>query len=176
MEAGEERKKLQGHLPWIPTTPLKPILPRPVPIYIPREENQLGSHVNGVFACFESTAGADINGRPYFRSAPSAAVPHPAGDNARTRVKISFENGSSSSNGFAELLAQANTPPVHTNATTYNDYLMNQFVPTWNSEFNRAYTLLSQSHLSRELPLINTIDDNNQDPYGKRNKLVFFFF
>ncbi|KAE9621774.1 putative DNA glycosylase, helix-turn-helix, base-excision DNA repair, demeter [Lupinus albus] len=158
MEVGEDGKKLQREIPWVPQTPLKPILSKPVPIYTSREENQDGSYFNASFSCFE----AEINGRshPLPESVPEP-VANVAGDNDRTRVKISFDNtngsGSGSSNGFSEVLG----------STRYHEFLMNEFGSSsnFNSQFNPMYMLLPQNHFSQELPLINTIN-NNQDPQG----------
>ncbi|CAL0310503.1 unnamed protein product [Lupinus luteus] len=151
MEVGENGKNLQREIPWVPQTPLKPILSKPVPIYTSREENEGGSHFNGSFSSFE----AEINGGSYPLPEPAANI---AGENDRTRVKISFDNNgsSSSNNGFSELLG----------STRYHEFLMNQFgCSSFNSEFNPMYMMLGQNHFSQELPLINTIN-NNQDPQG----------
>ncbi|TKY62039.1 ROS1 protein [Spatholobus suberectus] len=162
MEVGEtERKKLQEQVPWVPTTPLKPILPRPVPIWTPGEGNQLCFRSSGISACFESSAGVEINNGSHHRSEPAAF----AHDNSKTRVQISFDDISSSSNGISELLSQADTPSAYSNAT--HDGFLNQFVPTFNSRFNPTYKLLSHHHHpSPEQPFVNTIHDNYQDLQG----------
>lgn len=164
MEFGETDKvKLQVQIPWIPTTPSKSILP----ICTSGEPKQLSPHFNGEFACFDSSASTELNISPHHRPPPAAAVTNIAHDNARTRVQISFDNISSSSNGIAELLAQANAPSAYYNAT--HGFWRDQFVPSLSSQFNQNYALLSHHHLSREQPLINTIYDNYQDPQGKGN-------
>lgn len=50
-----DKKEGQLDVPWIPTTPVKPVVPKPAPICTPGEGNQLIHHhnENGVFACFE---------------------------------------------------------------------------------------------------------------------------
>ncbi|KAK7244971.1 hypothetical protein RIF29_39800 [Crotalaria pallida] len=160
MEVREGGKKLQGEVPWVPQTPLKPILPKPVPIYTPGQGDL-------TFSCFE----AEINGRPQPWPEPLAPATNIAGgDNDRTRVKISFDNGSSSSNnGFAELLAQGDAPHhVHSYATRqHHEFFMNQFGAALNTQLNPMYMFLGPNHhYTPELPLINTIDDDNRDPQG----------
>ncbi|XP_027349193.1 protein ROS1 [Abrus precatorius] len=162
MEVGEaDREKLQVQVPWIPTTPLKPILPRPGPILVHGEGNQLGSHSNEVPACWESSACAEIRGRLHYRSEPPAE----AYDKAESCVRKSFGHISSPSNGIAELLAQADAPSTYSIAT-HDVCLKNQFIPTFKTQFNPTYALHSHHHLSRGQPVINTIHDKYQDVQG----------
>ncbi|KAK7284922.1 hypothetical protein RJT34_19676 [Clitoria ternatea] len=164
MENGDtDRTKVQGQVPWIPTTPLKPILQRPVPIWAPGQGNQLVSHFNGTPTCFEPSTGAGINN---CRSEPVAA----AHENAKTRVQISFDNISSSSNGIAELLAQAHAPSAY----SHENFFENQFVPTFSSQCDSTYALPGHPHLSYDQPLINTIYDKYQDHQGTSSYWAYY--
>ncbi|KAH1258728.1 Protein ROS1 [Glycine max] len=164
MEVGEtERNKLQGQVPWVPTTPLMPILPKPGPIWTPMEGNHLYSHSNGLTACFEPSCCAEINNWSHPRSEPVVL----AYGNAKTRVPISFDEIPSSSNGIAELLTQGDAPSAYSNATHAGFF--NQFAHAFNAQFNPhpTYALLShQYHLSREEPFVNTVHDQFQDLQG----------
>ena len=161
-----DRKKVQAQVPWIPTTPLKPIPHKPVPICTPAQRIHLGSHSNGVPACYESSASAEINNRQHFWPTHEAAVTNVASDSATTRVRLNFDNMSSSSNGFAQLLALADAASAHSDVT-HDGFLKNQFVPTLNSQFKPTYTLLGHRHASCEQTLFNGIQDNYRDPQGK---------
>ncbi|KAJ7971492.1 Transcriptional activator DEMETER-like protein [Quillaja saponaria] len=109
---GESKEKLQPQVSWIPTTPIRPILPKSVPIYIPEQGNLLNQTTclgssgsssstqncctNGIAAC---TAGsspcAEINTTG--ASSTQANITNPPLDMAR------WKNVS-----FADLLALAN--------------------------------------------------------------------
>ncbi|KAK7337185.1 hypothetical protein VNO77_17747 [Canavalia gladiata] len=164
METEEtDPKKLQVQVSWIPTTPLNPILPRPVPIWTPRDGNhyQLGSRSNGVHACLECSSDENINRRLHCRSEQGTA----AHDRDKTRLSISFDDIPCPGNSFAELLAHSDTPLIYTDAT-HDPFLENQFVPTFNTLFNPP-------HLSGEQPLISTIHNQCQDLHGKGNPFRF---
>jgi len=167
-----EKKEVNSQIPWLPTTPYKPIAQRPVPIYTPGERNQLNSHINGEFASFESSSGGGVNNRP-----ESVAVTLNIGhENARTRVPISFDNPGSS-NSFAELLAQAEAPASAAYCTSPYGYLGDQFVPgvlNLNPQFNKSYAFLGQHNIYQQQLFNNFICDNYQDPQGKNNKFWFF--
>lgn len=157
MEVREnERKKLQEQVPWVPSTPLRPILQRPVRIWTPGVGNQLCSYSNGMGACFEPIPGGEINNWAHHWLEPAALV-H---DNAKTRMPISFDDIPSSSSGNAGILTQADAPLPNSQAT--HDGFLNQF---------RTYSLLEQHRqLYREQPFLNTIHDKYQDLQGKGSK------
>ncbi|KAL2345178.1 hypothetical protein Fmac_006463 [Flemingia macrophylla] len=133
----------QGQVPWVPTTPSRPILPTPVPIWTTGQGSQLCSHSNGV----------------------AAEPPALAHGNTRTRVPITFGDISTSSNSIVEFLTRADTSSSYASAT-YDGFL-NQFVPAFNSEFNQAYSLLGHHlHLPCEQPFLNPIHNQYQDLQG----------
>ncbi|XP_050910450.1 transcriptional activator DEMETER isoform X2 [Lathyrus oleraceus] len=156
-----EKKKVNSEVPWIPTTPFKPIAQRPAQICTSGERNQLNSHFNGEFASLESSAGGNVN----HESESVAGTSNIGHDNARTRVQVSFEDVPGPSNSFAELLAQAGAPSAYCNSRY--DFLDNQFVPgVWNSQFDQSYALLGNHNLYQQQPYTNFIHDNYQDPQG----------
>ncbi|XP_061368715.1 protein ROS1A-like [Gastrolobium bilobum] len=136
MEVGEmDRKETQTEVPWIPTTPAKPILPKPVPIYSPGEGNQLDHCANGTVACFEFSPGVEKNRTPHDGSAPAATVANIAGDNSKT-----CDNVSSWSNlSFSELLFLADAASANSNTTLpgNDDGLKNPFIPSINHDNTR---------------------------------------
>ncbi|KAI5395863.1 DNA glycosylase/AP lyase ROS1 [Lathyrus oleraceus] len=101
MEVGEMgRKEPQTEIPWIPTTPVKPILPKSVPICIPVEGNdQTHHHANGAVACSEFSNGLEENRESHHGSVPVATIADIAGDNG----KICEKTGSDNVSGWSDL-------------------------------------------------------------------------
>ncbi|KAK7378748.1 hypothetical protein VNO80_04195 [Phaseolus coccineus] len=157
-----DRRKLQQQPPGlpIPTTPFNPIVPMPVPIWTPEMGNQLYSHFNGIPAGFHLSACPDINNWPFHRSEPAAFAHH----NAQTAAQISFDAFPSSSNGIAELYAQADTPFAYSNVT--NEELLSQFIPPYNLQCNPSYASFDHHQLSLEQPFVSTIHNQYQDLLG----------
>lgn len=176
MEFGEtEKRKVNSEVPWIPTTPFKPIAQRPVQICNTEERNQLNSHLNGEFVSLESSGGGDVNNRSEFVESETGTsnIGH---DNARTRVQVSFDDVPGTSNSFAELLAQAGAPSAYANSRY--SFLENQFVSgVWNSQFDQSYALLGNHNLYQQQQQLysNFIQDNYQEPRGNGIKNWFWF-
>ncbi|MED6217685.1 hypothetical protein PIB30_019994 [Stylosanthes scabra] len=181
MEVREiDRNKVQGEVPWIPNTPLKPILQRPVPIYVPGEGIQMGSHSKEVSTCCESSTSAEIETRQHLWPSHEATVTNIACDRMKLTYDNNFGSGNnsfaellaqatsatsiagyeeilknqfatgSSNNSFAELLAQAASA---TSIVAYEEILRNQFVPNLNTQINPNL-------------FINSAHNNHQDPQG----------
>ncbi|KAI4349021.1 hypothetical protein L6164_009676 [Bauhinia variegata] len=135
MEAGEiVKEEQQKQIPWIPTTPLKPIRSRPVPICGSEERNQLNQtdfleassccnsshdcHASRVSACSESAPGAEINSRLHDWEAPAAAGTNIDDKNSGTYPQLRHNPMSRWANtGCTELLALANAASAHFTAT-----------------------------------------------------------
>lgn len=94
MEVGEmDRKESEIEIPWIPTTPAKPILPKSVPISTPVEGNdQTHHHCNGAVACSEFSNGSEKNRESCHGSVFVATIADIAGDNGKVCEKIDSGN------------------------------------------------------------------------------------
>ncbi|KAK9290642.1 hypothetical protein L1049_008815 [Liquidambar formosana] len=116
--SGQKGNQLQGS--WIPVTPVKPILPRPQPIYADRQLNQLGqanwvgsdafppgfapeNQARRIVACCDSTNYAEVNRGVNHWEAALAAKSQGPSDNAGTNDPI-WNNIP-----FVDLLAQADS-------------------------------------------------------------------
>ncbi|KAI4300416.1 hypothetical protein L6164_033799 [Bauhinia variegata] len=185
MEAGERgREEQQTQIPWIPTTPLKPIQAKPVPICGSGERNQLNqtdflgassccnssddSHANRVSACFET---ADINSRLHDPEAPAAAGTNIAGENSGTCPQM-FRNSMSrwANTGCTELLALAEAASAaHFSAT--HDGVESPFILTSQSQLNRdpaanLSSLVTPHDFSPQQTQTEIIHVNPQEPKG----------
>ncbi|KAK7345415.1 hypothetical protein VNO77_16019 [Canavalia gladiata] len=92
-----DRKEPHVEVPWIPTTPVKPVPPKPVPICTPGEGNHMGPQANGAVACGFSTD-QEKNCRPRDVSVPAATAAHIAGDSGKTCQQTACDAASSYSN------------------------------------------------------------------------------
>ncbi|KAF1860254.1 hypothetical protein Lal_00037592 [Lupinus albus] len=92
-----DQKEPQVEVSWLPTTPAKPILTKPVPICEPEEQNQqLGcKHDNEAVACHEFSAGA----------VPGTTLANSVSGNGKPCVQTASDKFSGWSKlGFSELL------------------------------------------------------------------------
>lgn len=190
MKIGEaSRKELQFEVSWIPTTPVKPNLPRSLPICTTREGNQLNqenclgtssycnSSNDSVVACFESSPSANIRSSQQDQAVPVAAASQVAGDNVGTCEQPSLETLSICKNVcIADLLALADAASAHSNAKhPDNDEVKNPVRTTSNSQFkgdpvaNPTSTLLSHHNLCTDQITNHANYDNPQEPQGKWN-------
>ena len=175
MEDGEmnNKKEPQVEVPWVPTTPVKPILQKPVPIYSPGEGNQLPHHANGAVACPEFTPGTEKNNMPYNGSLPEATMANIAGDNSKTCAETAFDSVPPGFGHltFSQLILLAEAGSVNSNATQPDSNgLKNPFIPSFKSQFNgepvtnTASAVHSHQHLPLQSPIIQ---DSSRDPHGK---------
>ncbi|CAK8571416.1 unnamed protein product [Lathyrus sativus] len=125
MEVGEMgRKEPQTEIPWIPTTPMKPILPKSVPICPPVEgNNQTHHHANGAVACSEFSNGSEKNKESHHGSVSVATIADIAGYNSKICEKTGSHNVScwSDLDGSAKFLF----PPEGASSNSYSKQLGN---------------------------------------------------
>ncbi|XP_019453312.1 PREDICTED: protein ROS1-like isoform X1 [Lupinus angustifolius] len=122
-----DQKEPQVEVSWLPATPAKPILIKPVPICEPEEQNQqLGcKHDNEAVACYEFSAGA----------VPGTTLANSISGNGKTCVQTASDNFSGWSKlGFSELLflTEAGSGMLPDN----HNGLDNPFIPSLMSQFN----------------------------------------
>ncbi|XP_027363218.1 protein ROS1-like [Abrus precatorius] len=127
MEVGEmDRKEPQLEVPWIPTTPVKPGPPKPVPICTTGEG--MGHHANGAVACAEFSLGEEKNCR-----SRDGSVANIAGDNGKTYKQTASDAVSIYGNpGFTEHLFTVVAESANSNVIQQegNDGLKNPFIPS----------------------------------------------
>ena len=193
MEVGEPgSQKQQAEVSWIPTTPAKAILPKPVPIYANGEENHISQsnclgissccisahdlHANSVVACLKSSTCADTNGRQLNWAASAAAVTNIAGGNGGTCLQPSMDAISGTKGvSFGYLLALADAASAAQTGATHpgNNEGTNPFIPASNPQFksnpeaNSPSTLLSPRNPCPEQTQIDLINGNHQEPQGE---------
>lgn len=144
MEVGEMgRKEPQTEIPWIPTTPAKPILPKSVPICIPVEGNdQTHHHANGAVACSEFSNGLEENKESHHGSVPVATIADIAGDNGKICEKTGSDNvsGWSDLGGSAEFMFPTEGASSNSYATQLRNIngLNDLFVPSVICEDSRV--------------------------------------
>ncbi|KAK7392557.1 hypothetical protein VNO78_21000 [Psophocarpus tetragonolobus] len=116
-----DRKEPQIEVPWIPSTPLKPIPLKPAPIYEPGERNQMGHHANGAVACAEFSLDQG-------RISEFGDRPNVDDDGGKTSDTVS----SYSKLGFCEQLIAVEAESRNSSVTQgNNDGLKNQFIPSF---------------------------------------------
>jgi hypothetical protein len=101
MEVEEmERKEVQAEIPWIPTTPVKPIVPKSAPICTPMEGNsQIYHQANGAFACSEFSHG----------TVPAVTITDIDGQNGKICEKTASDNVSSAESMFPTEVASTSS-------------------------------------------------------------------
>ncbi|KAI9090698.1 hypothetical protein K1719_028551 [Acacia pycnantha] len=185
MEVGESSGK---EVSWIPTTPLKPTLPRTEPICADGEGNQLSqanflqtsscasphaSYTDSVVACAQSSSGAGLHMKMHDQVESTSAVTSIGGDSAGacakpTAVPVSDLEGVS----FSDLLALADAASIHYGGTDpgTNNEGKNPLFPDSSSQSDSPSNLASVSPTphngSLEETLVNTINYIPQETQG----------
>ncbi|KAK7279492.1 hypothetical protein RJT34_24545 [Clitoria ternatea] len=120
-----EGKEAQVEVPWIPTTPAKPVVLKPVPICTPGKGNHMGHHGNGTVACGDFTPGEEKNCR-------TVLVANIVSDSGKVAGQRASDAVSSWSNmGCSEHLSPAEeAESANSNGTQgFNDGFRNPLIP-----------------------------------------------
>jgi hypothetical protein len=141
MEVEEmERKEVQAEIPWIPTTPVKPIVPKSAPICTPMEGNsQIYHQANGAFACSEFSHGTEKNRESYDGSIPAATITDIDGQNGKICEKTASDNVSSAESMF----------------------------PTEVASTSSCATRVGDNNGLNDLVVPSVVSENSRDPHGK---------
>ncbi|XP_028777192.1 protein ROS1A isoform X2 [Neltuma alba] len=185
MEVGESSRK---EVSWIPTTPLKPSIPRTEPICADGEGNQLSqtnflktssyasphaNYADSVVACGQSSSGAGLNMKMQDRVESTCAVTSIGNDSAGTWAKPAAGAVSSLEGvGFVDLLALADAASLHFKVIHpgANNEGKSPLFPDSNSQSDPLPNLPSVSpthhNVSLEQIPVNTVNYIPQEPQG----------
>jgi len=147
MEVGEnDRKKPEAEIPWIPSTPVKPVVSKSAPICTPK--------ANGAFACVEFSHGGEKNRESHAGVVPAAAITDIGGENGKICDKTGSENVSCWSGlGFNESLIPTEAASANSSATQLGN-------------INGLNDLLGNINGLNDLFVSSGISDNSRDPHG----------
>ncbi|XP_045808298.1 DNA glycosylase/AP lyase ROS1-like [Trifolium pratense] len=140
MEVEEmKRKEPQAEIPWIPTTPVKPVVPKSAPICTPVEGNsQIYHQANGAFACSEFPHGTEKNRESHDGSVPAATITDIAGENGKICDKTASDNVSCWSGlGSSEFVFRTEVASSSATQIGDNNGLNDLVVPSVVSENSR---------------------------------------
>ncbi|TKY53045.1 ROS1 protein [Spatholobus suberectus] len=168
MEVGEmDRKEPQVEVPWIPTTPIKPVSLKPVPIYTPGERNHMGHHANGAVACVEFSLGNE-------KICGSGDGSNVAADSGKTCEQTATDAVSSYSKlGFCEHLFAVEAESRNSSVIQgNNDRLKNSFVPSFifDNAQSPQETYNANNEESRQIASVQ-INMEEKDPGGEERNV-----